>query len=459
MKLAIVGAGSTRLPLMLGSVAAASARLRLREVSLYDVRPDRMSALLPVGLALAAECGPVPAVRVHASPESCLEGADAVVLTVRPGFEEARARDERACLELGVIGQETTGPAGLAFAARSIPVVAACARAALASNPACVIAVFTNPAGLVTQALHALGLPAVGVCDSADVACRKVARRAGAEPAACDFEVSGLNHLSWTRAVRGPDGADLLGPALADDAFLASAFPAFRAENLRAAGRIPVEYLWYFADPGAALTALLAEPWTRGEALLEANRRMLGDVGRLADQGQVGLAIAVYADWLAARHASYMKYAMGGVEDGGPGLGLGDGHGDGAFNESDALGSLKAQVGGYAEVAMDLLAARSGAVPRLMALNVPNGGAVPGLDDDDVVECDCEVDAEGVRPRPRGPMPAEDLALVSRVKEYERLAVRAVLTGSSALFEDALAAHPLVPSREVAGRLVGALGL
>ena len=108
---------------------------------------------------------------------------------------------------------------------------------------------------------------------------------------------------------------------------------------------------------------------------------------------------------------------------------------------------------------MDLLAARTGAAPRLMALNVPNGGAVPGLEDDDVVECDCEVGPDGVRPRPRGPMPAEDLSLVSRVKEYERLAVRAVLTGSSALFEDALAAHPLVPSREVAGRLVGALGL
>ncbi|HOI11560.1 MAG TPA: 6-phospho-beta-glucosidase, partial [Myxococcota bacterium] len=103
MKLAIVGAGSTRLPLMLASVAAAGRTCRLDAVDLFDVRPDRVAALLPVGQALAATCGTLPPVAVAATAEQALEGADAVVYTIRPGFEAGRARDERTCLDLGVL--------------------------------------------------------------------------------------------------------------------------------------------------------------------------------------------------------------------------------------------------------------------------------------------------------------------------------------------------------------------
>lgn len=452
MKLAVIGAGSTRLPLMLGSIAVASDRLRLDEVALYDIRPERVTALLPVGLALASECGHLPPVRIHRTPESCLEGAGAVILTVRPGFEEARARDERACLELGVIGQETTGPAGLAFAFRSVPVVATYARLATLSNPLCLVAIFTNPAGLVTQAMVELGFTnAVGVCDSADHAVKAVSGHAGLAAAACDFDVYGLNHLSWTRAVRDAAGRDLLRQALQDDAMLARCFPMFEPSLLRSLGRIPVEYLWYYLWPDQALAAMLDEPWTRGEALLEANRRMLGDVGRLVDQGRVLPAVSVYADWLLARSGSYMKYAR--TDASSPATR------PAPPTASEAIAALKEHVGGYAGVAMDLLAARSGAGRRPLVLNVPNRGAIPGLDDGDVVECDCDVDETGVAPRAHRDLPEEDMALVRRVKEYERLATRAVLERSSSLAEDALAAHPLVPGREVASRLVAALGL
>lgn len=108
---------------------------------------------------------------------------------------------------------------------------------------------------------------------------------------------------------------------------------------------------------------------------------------------------------------------------------------------------------------MELLAGRTGAAPRRMALNVPNRGALPGLDDGDVVECDCSVDAEGVRPNPRGALPADDLALVTRVKAYERIGVRAIREGRHDLLVEALAAHPLVDSREKAGDLARVLGL
>lgn len=459
MKLAIVGAGSTRLPLMLASVAAAGRTCRLDAVALFDVRPDRVAALLPVGRALAATCGTLPPVAVAATAEQALEGADAVVYTIRPGFEAGRARDERTCLDLGVVGQETTGPAGFAFAARSIPAVLGYCAIAARSNPACLPVVFTNPAGMVTQALADAGFDrAVGVCDSATVAAHALARRAGVAFDDVDFEVYGLNHLSWTR--RATAGTrDLLAEGLADPAFLATLVP-WAAGRTAAMGRIPVEYLYYWYRTADALAALRAEPRTRGEALAVDNAAMLADVGALSAAGDVSAAIVRYARYLGERNDTYMHYAKADGGHAAHGGDAGDPRPAGTVRDADAaLASLRTQVGGYAEVAMELLAGRVGAAPRLMALNVPAGGAVPGFDAADVVETDCDVDAAGVRPRPHAPLPADDLALATRVKAYERLAVRAIRERSAALAEDALVAHPLVDDRALAGRLVAALGI
>jgi 6-phospho-beta-glucosidase len=295
----------------------------------------------------------------------------------------------------------------------------------------------------VTHGLHRLGFDtAVGVCDSANVAVTSVARRTGAPIAEIDFEVYGLNHLSWTRRVAFR-GADLLGPALDDHAFAAQAFPSFAASDIRALGRVPVEYLCYFYRTADTLAAMKAEPMTRGETLVASNRAMLADVGRLSSEGAVGDAMVRYASWLTERHATYMRYARGEhVTSGRP------------ASVALAMERLKGWVGGYAEVALDLMTARTGAAPSLMALNVANRGAIAGLEADDVIESDCDVSAEGVNARRHAPLPAEDLRLIQRVKEYERLAVRAILEESRELAIDALVAHPLVGSREVASRLV-----
>lgn len=451
MKLAIVGAGSTRLPLMLASVAAAVRTCRLDSVDLFDVQPDRIRALLPVGQALAAACGDLPPCHVAPSAEQALEGADAVIYTIRPGFEAGRARDERTCLDLGVLGQETTGPAGFAFAARSIPAVLAYCRMAARSNPACLPVVFTNPAGMVTQALADAGFDrAVGVCDSATVAVHALARRAGVAFDDIDFEVYGLNHLSWTRRAR-IDRRDLLAEGLADRAFLGGLVP-WGIDRVASMGRIPVEYLYYWYNAADALAAMRTEPCSRGESLVQDNARMLADVGTLTQTGRTGAAVVRYARYLAGRNGTYMQYAKGEgphTQTEGP-LGPTD-------DADTAIAYLQSQVGGYAEVAMELLAGRTGARPRRMALNVPSAGTLPGFDAFDVVETDCDVDASGVRPRPHDPLPPEDLALASRVKTYERLAVQAIREGSARLAVDALVAHPLVDNRPLAEALVRAL--
>lgn len=451
MKIALIGAGSSRLPLMLASIARAARATNLSEVALYDARPERVVGLMPVGRALASECGPLPHIVPCATALQALEGADVLILTARPGFEAARARDERVCLDFGVIGQETTGPAGFAFAARSIPVAIEYGRLALSCNPRCLIVVFMNPAGMVTQALRQVGIEtAIGVCDSASVAVEAVARWAGVLVESTDFRVVGLNHLSWTCQVRMGD-RDLLAESLEDEGFLRRAFPWFDSAFLRDRGYIPNEYLVYFYRTEEVLTAMRREPHTRGEVLAREHAALFRDLQDHAARGETGEAILRYARYLMKRHHTYLEYARlpGPAEEGGS-----------IGSVSEAIERLQGCVGGYAEVAMDVLLAMRGARARRMVLNVPAGQtAPPGLDREDVVEVTCEVGPDGAQPLLAGewPLRPEDLHLVMRVKEYERLAIRAIIEDSSLLAEEALVTHPLVARRDLARRLVSAL--
>ena len=82
---------------------------------------------------------------------------------------------------------------------------------------------------------------------------------------------------------------------------------------------------------------------------------------------------------------------------------------------------------------------------------------MPGLAADDVVEIPARIDREGAHPLPLEPLPQELLELVSRVKTYERLAVRAAVTGDPVLARAALAANPLAGGSEMAAQLFDAI--
>jgi 6-phospho-beta-glucosidase len=248
MKIALLGGGGFRVPMVYGAMLSRAGRLGLDQVALYDTDEERLARIRPVLEGLERERGLSVPLRATTSLDEALEGADFVFCAIRVGKLEGRVVDERVPLEEGIVGQETTGPAGICFALRTVPVMLELAEAVAARAPRAWFINFTNPAGLVTEAIQdVLGGRAVGICDSPAGLCRRVASALGRSEEELWFEYFGLNHLGWLSAIR--DGErDLLPQLLADDDRLATFEEGrlFGGDWLRTLGMIPNEYLYFY---------------------------------------------------------------------------------------------------------------------------------------------------------------------------------------------------------------------
>jgi 6-phospho-beta-glucosidase len=429
VKLSILGGGGFRVPLVYRALGDASP---IGEVVLHDVAPERLAAIR----AVLDQVGGGPAVRATTDLDDALRGARFVFSAIRVDGLAGRTVDERVALGCGVLGQETTGPGGIAYGLRTVPVALRVAERVSAVAPEAWVINFTNPAGMITEAMQrVLGERVVGICDSPIGLAQRAARaltgigiEVPAEPVA---EYVGLNHLGWLRALR-VNGVDRLPDLLADDAALASIEEVrlVGADWVRAIGALPNEYLYYFYRNREAVAAIGAAGTTRGEYLLAQQERFYADTA--ADPAR---ALERWTRVRAERDASYMAESR-------------EASGAGERAAEDVAG------GGYQQVALELMAALSGGEPRTMILNVRNGAAVPGLPADAVVEVPCLVGAHGVTPLATVPLPGAMLGLLQQVKAVERDTIEAAVTGSEVVALRALAQHPLVDSVSVAQELL-----
>lgn len=432
MKLALIGGGGVRAPLFVQSALRRAGRIGLAEICLMDVAAPQLERIAALCAELARQAGGTVRITATTSPERAFAEASFVVTTVRPGGVEGRIVDERIALGQNVLGQETTGPGGFAMALRSIPVILAYARLLRRISPGAWLFNFTNPAGLVTQALSDAGIErCVGICDSANGAQTAVARWLGVAEQEVETDLFGLNHLSFSRRAV-VNGRDRLPEALADDRFLASsALRVFAPEVVRRHGLWINEYLYYYYYADRALAELLAGE-TRGEEVRALNARLWAELERIGIERDPAAALDSYFAYEARRSATYMRHA-------------GD---EPAPAREDPDGE------GYAGVALGLIEALQGGAPIRTGLNVPNRGAMPDLEGEDVVEVSCRVDAQGIRALPVERMPEAQRYLVQSVKHYERLTVAAVRERRRELAVEALVAHPLVVSYSRAEPLV-----
>src|SRR6478672_2585993 len=206
--------------------------------------------------------------------DAAIDGADFVIIQLRVGGQAARLIDETLPPTFGTIGQETTGAGGLAKALRTVPVVLELAEAASRrAAPGAWVLDFTNPVGIVTQALLDEGHRAIGLCNVAIGFQRDLAARFGVDPDRVQLEHVGLNHLTWERRVL-VDGEDRLPSLLAADAESIARQIRLPVELIRALQSIPSYYLRYFY----AFPTVLEEQrrgHTRAQEVIDIERELL----------------------------------------------------------------------------------------------------------------------------------------------------------------------------------------
>ena len=394
VKIAVVGGGSTYTPELIEGFVNRANRLPVDELVLLDIDAERLDVVGGLAERMLAKAGWGARLTLTTDQDQALEGADFVLIQLRVGGQHARLVDETLPLRFGCIGQETTGPGGFAKALRTVPVVLELAEqtARRAASTAWIID-FTNPTGIVTQALLDEGHRAIGLCNVAIGFQRLFAEYLGVEPERVELDHVGLNHLTWERAVR-LDGHDVLPDMLAEHLDELSARTEIPAELIRGLGAVPSYYLRYYYLTAEVLEHQRNHP-SRAEEVLTIEAQLLD----------------MYRD-TAVREKPKLLERRGG-----------------AF---------------YSEAAAQLAASLNDGRGDLQVVNVRNNGALPDVADDVVVEVPARIDRDGAHPFPLEPLEDAMLDLITRAKEYELLTVRAARSGDRDMALKALMANPLV---------------
>jgi 6-phospho-beta-glucosidase len=408
MKITVIGGGSTYTPELVSGFLARVDRLPLDELWLMDIDRQRLEVVGGFARRMVEAQGTPFKVVLSLNQREAIAGAAYVITQLRVGMMPARRGDEYLGRRHGLIGQETTGVGGMAKALRTIPVILDIAEDMHETAPGALLANFTNPAGLVTEALnrHAPEVSAVGVCNVGITTKMEILENLGkitgqqiADERAV-LKTLGLNHLTWHYgfSIDGEDMWPQIFPAYVE-MLKQEADPEWDLRTLESLGMIPKYYLQYFYYTQKKLKAQEAWPPSRAEEVMEIEKDLLRE----------------YADpALTEPPADLMKRG-------------------GAY---------------YSTLATHLIDSHYNDLGQIHTVNVPNTGAVADWPADWVLEMPAKVDRGGVHPLPADPLPPACFGLISAVKMYEILTVQAAVHGDRNAAYQALLAHPLGPSAD-----------
>ncbi len=406
MKVAVIGGGSSYTPELINGLLHRIGSFPLSELWLVDILPQRLTVVGGLARRMVAARGTPFNVHLTDDRRRAIRGASYVITQLRVGAMEARREDEYLGRRHGLVGQETTGVGGMANALRTIPLILSIARDMEDLAPGALLVNFTNPAGLVTEALsrHVPGLPSVGVCNVPITAQMDFLGRlerqgaAGVAPQRVELDTLGLNHLSWHRGLR-LNGRDVWPQVI--QSYVAEleqeADPEWDPATIESTCMIPNYYLQYYYHTGRKLAEQEQWPPSRAEQVMEIE-------GRLFDQ-YTDPSLTEVPEALMERGGAY-----------------------------------------YSTVAAQLLTAHYNDLCERHVVNVPHRGAVAGWPNDWVLEMPCRVGRAGIEPSPVEPLPPNCYDLLAPVKAYEILAVRAAVHGDRDAALEALCTHPLGPT-------------
>ncbi|MGZ4388473.1 MAG: family 4 glycosyl hydrolase [Gaiellaceae bacterium] len=407
MKLAVIGAGSTYTPEVVDGLVRLRDLLPVDDLALCDPAGERLAVVSGLARRMLDRAGHPVRVTTTASVDEAVEGADGVLIQIRVGGQAARMVDESLPLACGCLGQETTGFGGLAKALRTVPVVLGIADRVRALAPGAWIVDFTNPVGIVTKGLLDAGHRAVGLCSAAVVFQKHFAKVLEVEPERIELDHLGLNHLTWEVGVR-LDGEDVLPALVGEHVDRVAPATGLPPDLVRRLGVVPSYYLHYFYAH---------------DAVVERQRETKSRAEEVA--GIEAELLQMYADETLTEKPELLKRRGG---------------------------------AGYSEAAVELIASLLGSAGEgRHVINLRNGGTLPFLADDAVVEVPARVTPGGVESVELPQLDAVARGLVAHVSAYEDLALDAALHGGKERVFRALLAHPLVGQAELAETLAGKL--
>lgn len=408
MKVTVIGGGSTYTPEIVSGFLRRTASFPLDELWLMDIDAERLRIVGGLAQRIVAAHGNPFKVVLSTDQRAAIRDSAYIITQLRVGMMPARRADEYLGQRHGLIGQETTGVGGMAKALRTIPVILKIASDMREAAPGALLVNFTNPSGLVTEALtrYAGDVPAVGVCNVGITTkmgmLEQVEKMLGTSipPERAQLNTLGLNHLTWHRGF-SVDGEELW-PRLFS-AYLqeqsADPTPEWDLRTLETLGMIPNSYLHYFYYTDQKLADQAKWPPSRAEAVMAIEEELLKQ----------------YADPnLSEPPAGLMKRG-------------------GAY---------------YSTLATELLDAHYNDSGQVHVVNVRHNGAVPGWPADWVLELPCQVDRVGIHPLPAEPLPLACFGLLAQVKAYELLTVEAAVHGDRKAAYQALLVHPLGPKAD-----------
>ncbi|MGH1410509.1 MAG: 6-phospho-beta-glucosidase [Aeromonas sp.] len=410
LKIVVIGAGSSYTPELIEGLIQRQHELPLRELWLVDIDDGRekMEIIAALTRRMLAKAGLGVRVETRLDREEALRDADYVCSQFRAGCLEARISDERISLKYGLIGQETNGLGGFANACRTIPIALQIAADMERLCPDAWLLNFTNPSGMVTEAvLRHSKIKAVGLCNVPVIMQKGVATLLESHnEQEFIMQVAGLNHFIFVRQIQH-QGKDKLGEVIAQlaqgqDPLVPRNIPPFAwpKDLLANLGMIPCAYLRYYYMSDDILKQELGEAsgeGTRGE-VVKAIEHQLFDLYRNPDLAEKPKA-------LEGRGGQY-----------------------------------------YSEAACELMSAIHNDKRIIMHVNTRNNGTINGLPDECAVEVSSLITKSGPLPLNVAPFPQDTLRLLQLMKEFEQLTIEAAITGNRHTAWRALVLNPLITS-------------
>ncbi|CAM5244247.1 6-phospho-beta-glucosidase [Bacillus safensis FO-36b] [Bacillus safensis subsp. safensis] len=408
------GGGSSYTPELVEGFIKRYDEFPISELWLVDIEAGKEKLEIVGNLAkrMVKKAGLPIEVHLTLDRRKALVDADFVTTQFRVGFLEARMKDERIPLKYDVIGQETNGPGGLFKGLRTIPVILDIVKDIEELCPNAWLVNFTNPAGMVTEAVlrYSNHRKVVGLCNVPIGIRMGIAKGLGVDASRVEVSFAGLNHMVFGLNVF-LDGKSIMDQVIEDMADPNSSMSMnniqaipWDADFLKGLGVIPCPYHRYYyktSDMLAEEKKAAANEGTRAEVV----RALENDLFELYKDPDLDIK----PPQLEKRGGAY-----------------------------------------YSDAACNLIASIYNDKHDIQPVNTINNGAISDIPNDSAVELNCVITKDGPKPIAVGEMPVAVKGLISQIKSFERVAAEAAVTGDYNTALVAMTINPLVPSDAIA---------